>query len=88
MAEDGTVKDEVTRTTGCRARACSGENVRESLESVECSTSTADSMPRASLAGAATVSRLEPFELLQVHHYRCCMLPRCLHASNGWRRES
>ena len=46
-------------------------------------------MLRASLADAADVSRLEPFELLQVHHYyRCCMLPRCLHASYGWRRES
>jgi hypothetical protein len=50
---------------------------------VECSTGTADSMLRACLAEAATPSS---FELLQVH-YRC-MLPRCLHASNGWRRES
>lgn len=79
MAEDGMVEGEVTRTTACRARACSGETEDRAK---------ADSMLRACLAEAAAVLRLErAFELLQVH-YRCCMLPRCLHASNGRRRES
>jgi hypothetical protein len=68
------VESEVTRTTACRARACSGE--------------TEDRLAEACLAEAAAVLRLErAFELLQVH-YRCCMLPRCLHANNGWQCES
>jgi hypothetical protein len=32
MAEDGIVKCEVTRTTACRARACSGERVLDGLD--------------------------------------------------------